>query len=134
MREAQDALLRRYLQSYGPATLQDFTSWSGLAVGDAPIWGRLAEAGETVEVTIDGISSRVLRGDLSVIQAALLPTPHVRLFAAFDVYLLAHRDKRPLVSAAHQGRITARPRASRPSSSSMAAPQEYGPASPHATH
>lgn len=105
-RAAQDALLRRYLKTYAPATLHDFASWSGLALGDArPIWARLAETGETVEVGIDGGSARMLREDLPAARAASLAKGHVRLLPAYDVYLLGHRDKGLLASAAHLGRI-----------------------------
>jgi len=105
-REAQDVLLRRYLHSYAPVTLQDFSSWAGLAVGDAlPIWERLAQAGETVNVTVDGNSARLLRDDLSKIRAMSPAKRHVRLLPAFDVYVLAHRDKSFLVSALNYGRI-----------------------------
>ncbi len=106
VREAQDTLLHRYLHTYAPATLHDFASWAGLAVGDAqPIWDRLALAGNTVDVTVNGNSARMLRHDLSAIRAILTGKLHVRLLPAFDVYLLAHRDKSVLVSAANYGRV-----------------------------
>ena len=106
VREAQDALLRRYLHSYAPATLHDFASWSGLAVGDAqPVWDRLVQAGEMVDVTVNGNSARLIRGDLSAIRAMSLTKRHVRLLPAFDIYLLAHRDKSLLVSSVNYGRI-----------------------------
>jgi len=105
-REAQDALLRRYLRGHAPATLQDFSSWAGLAVGDAlPIWERLARAGDTVEVTVDGHAGRLLGDDLAAIRAMSPARQHVRLLPAFDVYLLAHRDRSLLVDAANRGRI-----------------------------
>jgi len=105
-RQAEDGLLRRYLRGYGPATLQDFSSWAGLANGDArPIWERLARAGEAVEVTVGGEPARLLGEDLAAIRAASPAGRHIRLLPAFDVYLLAHRDKALLVSAADYGRI-----------------------------
>lgn len=105
-RAAQDALLRRYLGAYGPATLQDFAGWTGLAVRDArPVWERLAAAGEIADVAVEGKAARMLREDLPAVRAASLPERHVRLLPAFDVLLLAHQDKALLVGAAHRGRI-----------------------------
>ncbi len=55
--QAGEALFRRYLQGYGPATLQDYARWSGQAVKEArSIRERLTD--ELVEVVIGG---RVLR-------------------------------------------------------------------------
>jgi hypothetical protein len=58
-----------------------------------------------VEVSVDGDCARLLRDDLPVIRAVSLTRSHVRLLPAFDVYLLAHRDKSFLVSPAYYGRI-----------------------------
>ncbi len=105
-REAQDALLRRYLHVNAPATLGDFASWAGLGVGEArPVWEGFARSGETVDVTVDGNSARLLREDLPALRATPPSRRHARLLPAFDAYLLAHRDKSLVVSAKDQGRI-----------------------------
>lgn len=93
---AEEWLLERYLQAYGPATVQDFAVWAGLAVKDASqIWGRLQDEMRTVEV--EGNRAAVLERDLHVLREAALAAEDVRLLPHFDIYLLAHRSKAHLV-------------------------------------
>lgn len=84
-------LLRRYLRSYGPATLKDFSHWTGVPIG---VWRHAVDAlGEEVEaVEIEGLSGRRY-----ALRAASTPQgnlPKVRLLAKFDPLILAHHDKR----------------------------------------
>lgn len=74
--EAQMELARRWLRSFGPATLEDFRWWSGLTLGAVrKAFAQLSLA----EVDLDGAPGVVLAGDIEPIApvepwVALLPT------------------------------------------------------------
>ncbi|HEY6252856.1 MAG TPA: winged helix DNA-binding domain-containing protein [Candidatus Angelobacter sp.] len=94
--EAKEFLLRRYLSAYGPATLRDFSKWSGIPMKEAkPIWDSLQE--ELIEVSMEGTKAFILRDNLRKLEAAELSQPMVRLLPSFDPYMLAHADKDHLV-------------------------------------
>lgn len=102
--EAETELLRRYLRANGPATVKDFALWTYVKAADArEIWGRLAK--ELVPVNVDGRPGWLLRDDLSSIERADLERPSVRLLPFFDSFLLALKDKKHLVDAAHYKRV-----------------------------
>ena len=87
---ARKALVRRYLQLYGPSTVEDFTSWAGTGESFARrSWG-LVES-ELTEVGFDGRSGFVLASDLQALQAAELPCG-VRLLPPYEPYL-QQRDR-----------------------------------------
>ncbi|MYB76676.1 MAG: winged helix DNA-binding domain-containing protein [Chloroflexi bacterium] len=101
---AEDLLLKHYLRAYGPATVQDFAAWVGLAVKDASqIWGRLQA--EMCNVDVEGSQAVILERDLHVLREAALATEDVRLLPHFDVYLLGHRSKSHLVDDAFYKRV-----------------------------
>lgn len=101
---AQQFLLMNFLRAYGPATLRDFSHWSGIPAREArPVWERAA--GELVEVSLDGARAWLLRRDLPELQDARLPGAVVRLLPAFDSYLLAHADKGHLVEPRYYKRV-----------------------------
>lgn len=94
--EAEDALLRRYLRAFGPATTVDFGSWAGLRVTDArAVWAR-AET-ELLETELDGKAAWILAADLDALQGAELEPHHVRLLPYFDAYLLGHAERSAIV-------------------------------------
>ncbi len=104
LEEAEDALLRRYLRAFGPATVHDFAAWSILAVGHArQIWNRLAA--ELSPVSLDGRTAWVVRGDLLPLRRAAFREPTVRLLPYFDSFLMGHRGRDHLVDAGHYKRI-----------------------------
>jgi len=78
-------LARRYAAAYGPASAQDFASWSGLPLSTAK-----AAFPQTVKGT------RAPSGP-----------PVMRLLGAYDTYLLGYRDRTPALNAAHAKRIQA---------------------------
>ncbi len=101
---AEEWVLKRFLRAYGPATVQDFAAWAGMAVRDASqIWGRLQDAVCTVEV--EGVRAAILECDLHALQNAALADEEVRLLPHFDVYLLGHRSKSHLVNETYYKRV-----------------------------
>lgn len=98
------ALLRRYLQAYGPATLQDFAFWAGMSVKDArQVWLRLEGDVRTVEV--EGSAAGIFERDLPELMNSALTQEEVHLLPNFDVFLLGHRSKAHLVDDARYKRI-----------------------------
>ena len=102
--EAKQALFRRYLRAYGPATLRDFSKWSGLAIkeiGDVPS----ALGGDLVEVPVDGNTAYLLRDDLDALAESRLDAPVLRLLGNFDPYLLGHADTDHYLDPVHYKRV-----------------------------
>ncbi len=85
--EALAELARRYFQSHGPATLRDFTWWSGLTVRDARAGleaVRPALRPETIgETTFFSLPSR----------AQPSPEGAAHLLPNYDEYLVAYQDR-----------------------------------------
>jgi Winged helix DNA-binding domain len=94
--EAQAELVRRWLASFGPATIADLKWWTGLPMGQV----RRAVAGAgAVEVDLDGAPGLALPDDLDPVPppdpwAALLPAldPTTMGWAGRDFYLGPHRQ------------------------------------------
>lgn len=90
--EARSELLRRYLRAFGPATMQDFAYWLGVANRDiTDVRDRVAP--ELAAVSVDGKPRWVLGKDIEPLASAADVRMPVRLVPAFDPLLLAHRDK-----------------------------------------
>jgi len=82
-------LFRRYLEGYAPATVSDFSHWSGLPVDLAKQAER--EAGELERFEVEGMKGirLALPG-----HDGIPPNPlGVKLLAKFDPLILSHRDK-----------------------------------------
>jgi hypothetical protein len=102
--DAQDSLLQQYLCTYGPATLQDFCTWSGMSMKEATrIRERLRD--KIVNVTRDEKTALVLREDLGVIQKVEAIDQSVRLLPSFDPYMLGHRQKTDIVDEAYYKQV-----------------------------
>jgi hypothetical protein len=89
-------LIRRYLRSFGPATVQDVTYWLGANLRNVlPVWKQLGD--EIVPVETEGKTRWLLAGDVDALKAMDDATLPVRLIPAFDPLLLAPRDKSELL-------------------------------------
>ena len=102
--EAQGTLLRKYLKTYGPATIHDFAHWSGISMAICrEIYGELKD--ELQQVTVNGESCTILRKDLAALAGSPPPDKTVRLLPLFDPYLLAHAEKDHLIEKLHYKRV-----------------------------
>jgi uncharacterized protein YcaQ len=102
--KARMDLLRGYLRAYGPATLTDFSHWSGMPAAEVrPLRAMLGE--ELAEIKVENQSSLLLRDDVPALHAAHEGKNSVRLLPHFDPYLLAHREKDHLLGAEHYKRV-----------------------------
>jgi hypothetical protein len=95
LEDAQAELVRRWLASFGPATMADVKWWTGLPMGQVR---RAVAAAGAVEVDLDGTPGLVLPDDLDPVPApepwaALLPAldPTTMGWAGRDFYLGPHR-------------------------------------------
>lgn len=90
--EGRRALARHYFLRYGPATLEDFTWWSGLAKAEA------AEAAGALDglapVIIDGLPGDFLHfADTLPALRAAEPGGELRLLPVWDAYTMAYRRR-----------------------------------------
>jgi hypothetical protein len=93
-------LARRYLVAFGPAGVDDFTTWSGLPAGVAR--SAVAALGEeATPVTVDGRDAWLTGEPVTA------PTGSWRLLPAFDSYLLGYRDRGLALDPAYSRRVNA---------------------------
>jgi Winged helix DNA-binding domain len=98
--DAEDALVRRYLQSFGPADPDDLRAWSGAQMRQIrAILKRLED--EIVEVDRDGRPGFLLRKDLPELEKTRTHRGVVRLLPSFDPFMLGHYERGHLVDPAH---------------------------------
>ena len=91
--EALAELARRYFTSHGPATLQDFTWWSGLAAADAKSGLEIASAHLQREM-IGGQAYWIA----STMSTARIHSPTAWLLPPFDEYTVAYQDRRAVLA------------------------------------
>ena len=95
--EALATLLRRYLQSHGPATLQDFTWWSGLTLTDAKAGLDAIKSGfvsETIDNQTYWMPSDISASDKNDTEVHLLPS--------FDEFMVAYKNRDASLDPAHK--------------------------------
>ena len=101
---AKRAILRRFLAAYGPATVRDFSKWSGIGAAEAKqAWD--GAAAELQTVTVDGATASILKSDVDALAGSRLDDRSVRLLPAFDPLLLAHAAKDHLVESRFYKRV-----------------------------
>ena len=102
--QAENLLLRRYLQAFGPATAADFSLWTGMTLREArEIWSRKQSSLATVDV--QGWNAEIFQEDLEDLSHARFEQPLIRILPYFDTYLLGHREREHLVAQEHQARV-----------------------------
>jgi hypothetical protein len=102
--KAQHALLRKYLRAYGPATLRDFSHWSGIPISEVrPLRTLLGD--EFLEIDAGGRKSLLHGDDRAHLDKKPPAERSLRLLPHFDPYLLAHREKDHLLSRANYKRV-----------------------------
>lgn len=95
--EALAKLAEKYFTSHGPATLKDFTWWSGLPIKDAK---------KALENVKEKFVSEETGAETYWLKASLhLPKTHkttVHLLPAFDEYLISYKDRTASIIKEHQ--------------------------------
>lgn len=96
-------LFHRFLRSYGPATIGDFTHWwGGLGEGDRS--ALRSNQNDLEEVELDGRRELMLKQDAET-ASGLAPAHVVRLLPSFDCYAMLYSPRELFVSDADRGRI-----------------------------
>ena len=99
--EARAELTRRYFTSHGPATLQDFTWWSGLPVAGA----RAGMDSIQTELIQESMNSQTYWRTIST-PPAPDQSQSVHLLPGFDEYILAYKDRSASLDVPHYKRLT----------------------------
>ncbi len=91
-RQGLGLLAERYLAAYAPATLADFSAWSGLNVRDLRAgWDAITP--HQLEVEVAGRPAWVPEARMTDLDEQPRGVPHVRLLPAFDTYILGHKTR-----------------------------------------
>jgi hypothetical protein len=91
--EAFAGLASRYFISHGPATLQDFTWWSGLVTADAKKGLEIVKAG-LANMKVDGREYWMAKDQPEIKDKA----PIAHLLPAFDEFAVAYKDRTAAVN------------------------------------
>jgi len=97
--QAKEKLLLKYLNGYGPASAQDFASWSGLMISDAR---KTLEniTSELDEVKIEGIKGQFWmpkKDCKSLMKVDLEEKTPAHLLPKFDSFVLGHKDRTRII-------------------------------------
>ncbi len=104
-RQALQDILRRFLTTYGPATMEEFGRWWGIDVAKAKRLFRTLDKDEVTEVNVEGWHAHVLTSTLQAFTTAT-PTTVVRLLPYFDPYTIAvARHANYLMDETHKARV-----------------------------
>jgi len=98
--EALQKLARKYFSSHGPATIQDFTWWSGLTAG---------EAKRAVEIIKPELTFQTLNEQVYIYDGSLeLKYPEkdvIHLLPAFDELFVSYKDRKEILDFEHQKKV-----------------------------
>jgi len=97
-------LARRYLRAYGPATIMDFTGWTGL--GAAACSGAFEALANDLTETVVGTSRYFMLSEQSE-SLSCAPAGDACLLGAFDAFLLAYKDRTLVLDSAHARKVNA---------------------------
>ncbi len=98
--EALIKLIQVYLQSHGPATLQDFIAWSGLSITESRAgFEQIRETFTKIELNGQPywMTSNCPANDKS--------SSGIHLLAGFDEYLLGYKDRTLILDAVNAGKV-----------------------------
>ena len=98
--DALSKLVLRYRRAYGPASVSDFSYWSGTRVREArPVFEE--NAGSLIEVNIVGHRRRyyALAEDAQALME-VRSRPFARLIPQFDALIMGHKDKTRFIDQA----------------------------------
>jgi hypothetical protein len=98
--DALRTIAERYFASHGPATLRDFTGWTGLTVADAKT---------ALHLALPSLE-RLLAGDDDLWMSANRPTANAtrqraHLLPGFDEFMLGYKDRSAALAPRHASRI-----------------------------
>jgi uncharacterized protein YcaQ len=94
--KAKQILFCKYLTAYGPATVQDFSKWSGIKIIESKnVFNSIRD--ELWEVNCEGRKGYILSGDLKVLASVKLKNDSLQLLPSFDSYILGHAKKDLLI-------------------------------------
>ncbi len=95
--EALAKLAERYFTSHGPATLEDFTWWSGL---------NITESRKALEMVKERFISATINSKTYLfsdsISASQKDKPSFHLLPAFDEYIISYKDRSAAIQMEHQ--------------------------------
>lgn len=99
-------LVRRYLHTYGPATVQDLAYWRGIKVGQAKA-SLTTLVDEVAEVEFEGQRLLMVADDITQLHEKPPPPSQwpIRMLYRFDPLLLAHKDKSWLLDLAYYKQV-----------------------------
>lgn len=104
--QGQAELARRYLSGYGPASLKDFSSWSGQSLSAAKRgWDQLRENGTIRPITVEEQVLWSLCPPGKDSERMAVRGTVVNLLPAFDPYVLGYDDRRYLVPEAYRHEV-----------------------------
>jgi hypothetical protein len=104
--KAQTTLFHRYLCAYGPATLQDFSRWSGIPMARVKQLQEVLRTEDNVmEFDLENSKHLLLAKDYEKLTSNEVDGPNVRLLPSFDPYLLGHAIKDHLVEPANYKQV-----------------------------
>lgn len=93
-------LARKYFQSHGPATLQDFVWWSGLTI---------KEAKTGIESIMPDFIQEVIEGQTYIFHNSTvnhkLEDDIVHLLPAFDELFVSYKDRKEILKLEHQKKV-----------------------------
>jgi hypothetical protein len=93
-----EKLARRYLAAFAPATVEDFSSWSGLPIrGCRAAWEQL----ELIEIQYRGSSTWILENQVNWFDETPNASPVVRLLSRYDTYLLGYANRSLIIDPEH---------------------------------
>ncbi len=95
-----EALFRRYLAAFGPASVMDFQTWSGMT----SLKSKLAPALKTLTTYADEQGSALYDLPGQPLTSAAAPAP-IRFLPEYDNILIAHRDRRRILPEAHHKKV-----------------------------